>query len=53
MLHTMDLQHTCQNKKFILREPFDLRDVEFIDLPFIVGAIPAGRPCGNRVISLI
>jgi hypothetical protein len=30
-----------------------LRDVEFIDLPFIVGAIPAGRPCGNRVISLI
>jgi hypothetical protein len=35
------------------REGDQLRDVEFIDLPFIVGAIPVGCPCGNRVISLI
>ena len=28
-------------------------DVEKADIPYFVGAIPAGRPCGNRVISLI
>ncbi len=26
-----------------------LRDVEFIELPFFVGAIPAGRPCAQPV----
>jgi hypothetical protein len=40
-------------KLSIMEARKQLRDVEFIDLPFIVGAIPAGRPCGNRVISLI
>ena len=30
-----------------------VRDMEIIDLPFFVGAIPAGRPCCDRIISLI
>ena len=33
----------------LIESLMQLRDVEFLELPFFVGAIPAGRPCAQPV----